>query len=114
MSTLVDDSLSVLAGLLGGIEWRDAPLDRLDIVDDGVALPTPWPVTANAVAALAAVGLAASRIHELRSGERRRVRIATRHAGLAMASSSYLQVAGKPAKFRDPFTGFYEAANGRW
>lgn len=114
MSTRVDEALRVLTGLLGSVEWNDAPLDRLDIIDDGVVLPTPWPITANAVAALAAVGLAASRFHELRSGEKRRVKISTRHAGLAMASSSYLQVDGKAAKFRDPFTGFYEAANERW
>lgn len=104
----------VLEDLLASIGFDDAPLDRLEIVDDGLTLPTPWPITANAVAALAAVGLAASRLGQLRTGEARPVRIQTRHAGLAMASSSYLVVEGKAAKFRDPFTGFYEAANGRW
>ena len=112
--SLAQRCLTVLEGLLTSIGFDDAPLDRLDIVEDGIALPTPWPITANAVAALAAVGLAASRLAQLRTGKALPVRIGTFHAGLAMASSSYLVVGGKAAKFRDPFTGFYEAANGRW
>lgn len=109
-----DRMAPILAELLATVGWEDAPLDRLEIVDDGLSLPTPWPVTANAIAALAAVGLAASRIHEIRTGEKRVVRVSTLHAGLSMASSSYLLIDGKAAKFRDPFTGFYEAANDRW
>src|SRR5690606_41105470 len=81
---------------------------------DGDALASPWPITANAVAALAAVGLAASHLGELRGGRVADVTVRTFHAALSMASSSYLTVDGKPAKFRDPFTGFYEAADGRW
>lgn len=107
-------ALPVLEALLAGVGWDDAPLDRLEIVDSGIALATDWPVTANAVAALSAVGLAASALEERRSGERRPIRIDTRQAGLAMASSSYLTVNGENAKFRDPFTGFYEAANDEW
>lgn len=112
--TTIGDCTAVLRDLLSAVGFDDAPLDRLDIADDGIALPTPWPITANAVAVLAAVGLAASRLGELRSGEATQVSVSTHHAGLAMACSSYLTVDGKPAKFRDPFTGFYEAANGRW
>lgn len=112
--TLTDRCRAALDDVLAGADFQDAPLDRLEIVDDGVALPTPWPVTANAVGALAAVGLAASRLSQMRTGTATPVRISTFHAGLTMACSSYLQVDGKPAKFRDPFTGFYQAANGRW
>ena len=107
-------ALPVLEALLAGVGWHDAPLERLEIIDNGIALSTDWPVTANAIAALAAVGLAASALQERRSGERRAVRIDTRQAGLAMASSSYLTMNGENAKFRDPFTGFYEASNGEW
>tara|TARA_R110002051_G_scaffold320833_1_gene406995 strand:+ start:13619 stop:15004 length:1386 start_codon:yes stop_codon:yes gene_type:complete len=112
--SLVEASTIALRDLLSGIGFDDAPLDRLEIIDDGSALPTSWPITANAVAALAAVGLAASRLDELRNGVTAPVSISTYHAGLSMACSSYLTVDGKSAKFRDPFTGFYEAANGRW
>ena len=110
----VADCQTILDELLAAVGFEDAPLNRLTIIDDGNALPSPWPITANAVAALAAVGLAASRFGELRGGRAADVTVRTFHAGLSMASSSYLTVDGKPAKFRDPFTGFYEAADGRW
>ncbi|WP_114965710.1 CoA transferase [Alkalilacustris brevis] len=110
----IANSRIILDGLLAAAGFEDAPLERLEIIDDGNALPTPWPITANAVAVLAAVGLAASRLQEMRGGGLLPVRLSTRHAGLAMANSNYLTVAGARSKFRDPFTGFYEAANGRW
>ena len=103
-----------LRSLLGSVGWEDAPIERLAIQERPKALATPWPIAALGSAALGAVGLAASRIHELRTGERSPVSLDTRAAELAMASSSYLLVDGKPAKFRDPFTGFYLAADGQW
>lgn len=112
--SIITRSLTLLDRLLAGFGLSDIPRERLEIIDDGIALPTPWPVTANAVATLAAVGLAASHLHELRGGAPSPVIIRTRHAGLVMASSSYLLIDGQAAKFRDPFTGFYEAAHGRW
>ena len=104
----------ILTELLSVVGFDNAPLDRLEIIDDGVALPTPWPITANAVAVLAAVGLAASHLGSLRRGTTEPVRVRSFHAGLSMACSSYLTRDGHSAKFRDPFTGFYEAAHGRW
>jgi crotonobetainyl-CoA:carnitine CoA-transferase CaiB-like acyl-CoA transferase len=104
----------VLGALLAEAGWNDAPMDRLSIETRPKVLSTPWPIAPMACAALGAVGLAVSRIHEMRTGERRHVHLDTRAAELAMASSSYLQVGGRPAKFRDPFTGFYRAAKGEW
>lgn len=103
-----------LRDLLGAIGWDDAPVERLTIEERPKVLATPWPVAPLAAAVLGAVGLAASRIRELRTGERPRISLDMREAELAMASSSYLLVDGKPAKFRDPFTGFYKAAGGEW
>ena len=103
-----------LRDLLEAVGWHDAPLDRLTIEERPRVLATSWPVAPLAAAVLGAVGLAASRIRELRTSARPHVRLDTREAELAMASSSYLLVDGKPAKFRDPFTGFYEAAGGEW
>ncbi|MET3923914.1 CoA transferase [Devosia sp. 2618] len=114
MSVLVDNCQVVLSRLLADMGFEDAPLELLEITDDGVALPTHWPITANAVAVLAAVGLAAARLSQLRLGVANPVKVGTHHAGLTMANSSYLLVDGRPAKFRDPFTGFYAAANDRW
>ncbi|CAH0343163.1 CoA transferase [Rhizobium sp. CECT 9324] len=109
-----DKMREMLGALLAEVGWSDAPLDRLLIETRPKVLATPWPIATMACMALGAVGLAASRIHELRTGERRTVHLDTRAAELAMASSSYLQVDGRPVKFRDPFTGFYRASNGEW
>lgn len=114
MSGLLDAIDAILAELLDLTEFEDAPLDRLEIVEREKVLATPWPIAPVATATLAAVGLAASHIHERRTGEKRAVTIDTRAAEIAMASSSYLEIDGKNAKFRDPFTGLYEAAGGEW
>lgn len=103
-----------LRDLLATAGWQDAPIERLSIEERPKVLATPWPIAPLTAAALGAVGLAASRIRELRTGERLDISLDTREAELAMASSSYLLVDGKSARFRDPFTGFYEAAQGEW
>lgn len=111
--TYANRALPVLDDLLRQTGFNDAPRDRVRILDDGLALATRFPITACAVAALAAVGLAAARLTELRGGTARDIEISTRRAGLAMANSTYLQRDGANAKFRDPFTGFYAAAGER-
>ncbi|CAD7031087.1 acyl-CoA transferase [Pseudorhizobium endolithicum] len=103
-----------LHSLLSAVGWDDAPVDRLTIVERPKVLATPWPIAPMAAAALGAVGLAVSRILEIRTGRIAAVGLDTRAAELAMASSSYLMLDGRPAKFRDPFTGFYPAADGKW
>ncbi|GGE37856.1 CoA transferase [Agaricicola taiwanensis] len=108
-----DRMMPTLHDLLASVGWEDAPVERLEVTDNGLALATPWPVTANALAVLAAVGLASSCLREQRGGGQTAVRLDTRQAGLAMANSSYLTVDGTAAKFRDPFTGIYEAADDR-
>ncbi|MCB5204589.1 CoA transferase [Neorhizobium sp. T786] len=103
-----------LRSLLLAVGWADAPVERLIVEERPKVLATPWPIAPMATAALGAVGLAVSRIQELRSGKVSSVAVDTRAAEVAMASSSYLMVNGRPAKFRDPFTGFYPAADGEW
>lgn len=103
-----------LRSLLSAVGWSDAPVERLIVEERPKVLATPWPIAPMATAALGAVGLAVSRIQELRSGKASSVTVDTRAAEVAMASSSYLMVDGRPAKFRDPFTGFYRAAGDEW
>lgn len=103
-----------LDSLLAAVGWRDAPLERLRIDEHPPLLATPWPIAPMAAAALAAVGLAVSQIAALRSGRGPEIRVDSRSAELAMASSSHLLLDGRPAKFRDPFTGFYRAQGGDW
>jgi len=94
--------------------WADPPLERLALTVSPKVLATPWPIAPMAMAALGALGLAVSRLHELRGGAPQSVHLDSRAAEIAMASSSYLEVAGRNAKFRDPFTGFYAARNGEF
>ena len=103
-----------LDSLLAAAGWEDAPLERLSIAAHPPQLATPWPIAPMASAALAAVGLAVSRIADLRGGHGPRIHVDSRSAELAMASSSHLLVDGRPAKFRDPFTGFHQARGGDW
>lgn len=103
-----------LDSLLAAAGWEDAPLDRLSIAEHPPLLATHWPIAPMASAVLAAVGLAVSRIADLRTGHAPRIHVDSRSAELAMASSSHLLVDGRPAKFRDPFTGFYRARGGEW
>jgi crotonobetainyl-CoA:carnitine CoA-transferase CaiB-like acyl-CoA transferase len=114
MSFLLDAIDAILGELLDLAGFEDAPLDRLQIVERDKVLATPWPIAPIATATLAAVGLAASYIRERRFGEKAKVKIDTRGAEIAMASSSYLEIDGRNAKFRDPFTGLYPAAGGEW
>lgn len=103
-----------LRSLLQAVGWDDAPLERLQIDEWPPCLATPWPIAPMASAALAAVGLAVSHLAELRIGQKPRIHVDSRTAELAMASSSHLLLDGKPAKFRDPFTGFYKAQDDEW
>ncbi|VVT03076.1 CoA transferase [Rhizobium sp. EC-SD404] len=114
MSGVTDGVHAILDDLFAMAGLEDLPLDRLTITERDKVLATAWPIAPIATATLAAVGLAASHIHERRTGEKLSVEMDTRSAEIAMASSSYLEVGGKNAKFRDPFTGLYEAANGDW
>jgi crotonobetainyl-CoA:carnitine CoA-transferase CaiB-like acyl-CoA transferase len=104
----------VLDDLLTAIGWEDAPRDRLKVHLGKKVLATPWPIAPIAAAVMGLVGLAISRIHEIRTGEMLDVEIEGRSAELSMASSSYLMIDGQPGKFRGPFTGFYEAKQGGW
>jgi crotonobetainyl-CoA:carnitine CoA-transferase CaiB-like acyl-CoA transferase len=114
MSGVIDGAHAILTDLLALAGLEGLPLDRLTITERDKVLATAWPIAPIATATLAAVGLAASHIQEMRTGEKLSVEVDTRSAEIAMASSSYLEVGGKNAKFRDPFTGLYEAADGEW
>ncbi len=103
-----------LRHLLALVGWPEDLFQRLVIEERPKVLATPWPIGPMAAAVLGAVGIAASRIHEMRTGEKRQVTVDTRAAELSMASSNYLLLNGKPAKQMEPFTGFYQTAGGQW
>src|SRR5919197_1351255 len=78
-------------------------------------LPTPFRIGAAGAAALAATGLAAADLWELRTGRRQEVAVDLRHAVASLRSGNYLQVNGvKVRGERNEVMGMYPAKNGRW
>ena len=78
-------------------------------------LPTPFRIGETTAASLAAVGLAASDLWELRTGRRQQIAVNARRATASLRSSKYMTMHGKPAGAeRHPIMGVYPAKNGRW
>jgi crotonobetainyl-CoA:carnitine CoA-transferase CaiB-like acyl-CoA transferase len=78
-------------------------------------LPTPFRITETATAALAAIGLAASDLWEVRTGRKQKIAIDTRRATASLRSGHYLVMEGQPVDFgRHTIMGVYPAKNGRW
>jgi crotonobetainyl-CoA:carnitine CoA-transferase CaiB-like acyl-CoA transferase len=95
------------------------PADRADAVEiSGGAdpvLPTSFRITETAVAALAATGLAASDLWELRTGRRQDVGVDARQATASLRSSHYLQMdEAKVRTDRNSIMGVYPAKDGRF
>jgi crotonobetainyl-CoA:carnitine CoA-transferase CaiB-like acyl-CoA transferase len=78
-------------------------------------LPIRYKVAAAAQAAIAASGLAAAQIHQLRTGERQELEIDAGAAVASMRSYRYFRIDGEtPPDNADPLTGFYRTAERRW
>jgi crotonobetainyl-CoA:carnitine CoA-transferase CaiB-like acyl-CoA transferase len=95
------------------------PEDRAQLVEITGAgdpvLPTPFRIGETGAAALAATGLAAADLWELRSGKRQGVAVDQRQATASLRSGNYLLVNGvKVRGDRNAVMGMYPAKNGRW
>ncbi|MDA1116531.1 MAG: CoA transferase [Proteobacteria bacterium] len=78
-------------------------------------LRTPYRVGTAGAAALAAVGIAASKLWTLRTGRRQKVAVDLRAAAASLRSGAYLRIDGKaPPPIWDPMSGFYPVRDGRW
>ena len=89
--------------------------DAVEIIGADPVFPTRYKVAAPGAAAIAATGLAAADLWELKTGRRQRVRVDARAAAAALRSSRYLQInGGRPAEDREKITGFYQLRDGRW
>ena len=107
------DALKTLLPIAG---W---PAERADAVEMTGAtdpvLPTPFRITETGTAALAAVGLAAANLWELRTGRRQEVAVDTRQATASLRSGKYMKMDGAPVSTeRNQVMGVYPARNGRW
>jgi crotonobetainyl-CoA:carnitine CoA-transferase CaiB-like acyl-CoA transferase len=90
-------------------------LDTVSLTGDEPQLPSSFRVAAAAQASIAAAGLAASRIWQLRSGQSQDVAVDMRHAVVECRSERYLRVDGKPPPPAwDAIAGVYKTRDQRF
>lgn len=78
-------------------------------------LRTPFRIGEASSAALAAVGLAAADLWEIRTGWRQEIAVDVRRATASLRSGHYMKLNGAPVSTeRNVIMGFYPAKNGRW
>src|ERR1700687_2321958 len=96
--------------------WGDG--QAADVTFTGGAdpvLPTPFRIGAAGAATLAAAGLAATELWQVRSGRRQRVTVDVRQAAAALRSGTYLALGGTDVSSeRNTILGFYPSRDGRW
>ena len=103
------DTLARLADLPAGAT------ECVEICGGDPVFPTRYRVVAPGAAAIAATGLAAAELWELKTGRRQRVRVNARAAAAGLRSPRYLKINGKrPEDDPERLTGFYQLRDGRW
>src|SRR5277367_3500431 len=112
-STMAYDALRTIMPIAGWPEERAREVEITGGADP--VLPTPFRIGAAGAAALAATGLAAADLWELRSGRRQQVAVDLRQAVASLRSGHYMQINGAAISTdRNPVMGVYPAKNGRW
>jgi len=107
------DALRTLMPIAGWPQDRASSVEITGGIDP--ILPTPFRIGETSAAALAAVGLAASDLWELRSGRQQEVAVETRQATASLRSGKYMQMDGAHVSTeRNTVMGVYPAKNGRW
>ena len=100
--------------------WTDAGgdpalLDAVTLPGDEPQLPSSFRVAAAAQASIAAAGLAAASIWQLRSGQSQRVSVDMRHAVVECRSERYLRLDGNPPPPAwDAIAGVYRTGDNRF
>src|SRR6266436_1138091 len=111
--TTPNEALRTILPIAG---WGDT--QTADVMFTGGAdpvLPTPFHIGAAGAATLAASGLAATELWQVRTGRRQRVTVDLRQATAALRSGHYLQLAGTDVSSeRNTVMGFYPTRDGRW
>lgn len=104
-----------LAEILKSAVVAPASAANARIVGDDPVIPTRYRIGAAGSAAIAAAGLAAASIWEIRTGRRQEVEVDVRAAVASLRSYRYMKLDGPPQRdLMDPLSGFYRASAGRW
>jgi len=104
---------AVLCGVLaaGGV----AEAEAVAFTGADPVLPSAFRLATAGAAVLGAVGLAAGRLHRLRTGRTPRVAVDLREAALALRTDRHFTVDGHKARdIWSPLAGFYRTADERW
>jgi crotonobetainyl-CoA:carnitine CoA-transferase CaiB-like acyl-CoA transferase len=110
---MTNAALRTLMPIAGWPDDRDSAVEISGGTDP--ILPTPFRISEASVAALAATGLAASDLWELRTGRRQEVAVDARQATASLRSSHYLRMDTAPVSTeRNSIMGVYPARDGRW
>lgn len=110
---MTNDALRTILPIAGWPEERARAVTFTGGTDP--ILPTPFRLGETSSATLAAVGLAASDLWELRTGRRQEVAVDTRQATASLRSGKYMKMEGAPVSTeRNVVMGVYPAKNGRW
>ncbi len=110
---MTNDALRTILPIAGWPEERARAVTFTGGTDP--ILPTPFRLGETSAATLAAVGLAASDLWELRTGRRQEVAVDTRQATASLRSGKYMKMEEAPVSTeRNVVMGVYPAKNGRW
>jgi crotonobetainyl-CoA:carnitine CoA-transferase CaiB-like acyl-CoA transferase len=95
------------------------PAERADAVEftggTDPVLPTPFRIGVAGTATLAATGLAAADLWEIRSGRRQQVAVDLRRAAASLRSGHYMKLGdGNVSTARNTIMGVYPTKDGRW
>ena len=110
---MTNDALRTILPIAGWSEDRAGAVEITGQADP--ILPTPFRLGETSTATLAAVGLAASDLWELRTGRQQEVAVDSRQATASLRSGHYLKIDGaavSPAP--NAVMGMYPAKHGRW
>src|SRR5215469_5976313 len=112
MGSEPEAALAEIIKSAGGVQPSVA---NAHIVGDDPVIPTRYRIGAAGSAAIAAAGLAAASIWEIRTGRRQEVEVDVRAAVASLRTYKYMRLDGPPQRdLMDPLSGFYRVSAGRW
>lgn len=104
-----------LAEILDMVGFDQIPAAHVAFTGADPVLPSNFLIGKACAATIAACGLAAADLWELRTGRRQDVGVDLRTAAMAMRSQKYMRVVGQePAAAMGSISKFYECGDGRW
>jgi len=108
------DSYAALNDILATVGLDPASGDQVRITDADPILASNFRIGTAGAAVIAATGLAAANLWEMRTGRQQTVSLDVRRAAMAMRSDRFLHQNGKKMHAADPVSGIYQCRDGRW